>query len=136
LGRVDEGEVWLRRAIAIHDRTRDNRRLAIAFSTLGHLMLQTGRFDEAQKCFEESLRQCPGRGSGYRSMAELCLLRRDEASEAMRWAKLAVVHEQADRHLTAKLRKINLGEDLATLAWATAPVPKTLVKLLAWSSMQ
>jgi tetratricopeptide (TPR) repeat protein len=117
LGRLEEAEVWLRRNVVIQ---KDKRLLAVGFTTLGHLMLQAGRFDEAQECFETSLRHFPGRGSGYRSMAELCLLRRDSPAEALRWAKLAVGREQAARALPPWLRKMNLGEDLAMLAWATA----------------
>jgi tetratricopeptide (TPR) repeat protein len=119
LGRLEEAEVWLRRNIAMRDAKREQRFLAIGFSVLGDVMLQGRRFDEAQECFETSMRHFPGRGAGYRSMAELCLLRRDSSAEALRWAKLAVGREQADQ-LSRELRKINLGEDLATLAWATA----------------
>jgi tetratricopeptide (TPR) repeat protein len=121
LGRLEEAEVWLRRNIAMRDEKKERRHLAIGFTTLGHLMLQAGRFEEAQECFETSMRHFPGRGSGYRSMAELCLLlRRDSPAEALRWANLAIRHAQADREISGELRKMNLGEDLATLAWATA----------------
>ena len=125
LGRFEEAEVWLHRDIALRQNDKDTRLLGIACTTLGHLMLQTRRYDEAQECFEASLRHSPERGSGYRSMAELCLLRGDNPVEALRWAKLAIDHEQADQGLSPEARKeearkINLGEHLATLAWATA----------------
>ena len=120
LGRLGEAEVWLRRNIAMREKEKGHRHLAIGLTTLGHTMLQAGRYDEAQENFQASLRHFPQRGSGYRSMAELCLLRRDNPAEALRWATLAIEHEQADRGLTLELRRTNLGEDLATLAWATA----------------
>src|SRR5262249_20590517 len=100
------------------------RHLAIGFTTLGHVMLQAGRYDEARECFDSSLRAFPGRGSGYRSVAELHLLRGDDPVEALRWAKLGIEHEQADRQITPDLRKTNLGEHQAILAWATAAASK------------
>ena len=119
LGRLDEAEAWLRRNIAMQPKGKQ-RLLAVALTTLGHLMLHAGRYEEAQECFETSMRHFPGRGSAYRSMAELCLLRRGNPAEAMRWAKLAMDREQADRGLTAEIRKTNRGENLAILAWSTA----------------
>ncbi len=120
LGRLEEAEIWLRRDIALRTGPRDKRHLAIGLTSLGHVLLQAGRYDEAQTCFEESIHTFPDRGSGYRSMAELFLLRPGNPSEAVRWAKLAIQHEQAGKPLSANLRNLNLGEDLATLAWATA----------------
>jgi len=119
LGRLDEAEVWLRRSIAM--RAEDNLAAfrAISHTTLGQLMLQAGRYDEAEKCFQSSMQCNPNRGSPYRSLAELCLLRRGNPEEAMRLAKMAIVKEQAN-HLTLEIRKLSRGEQLATLAWATA----------------
>jgi tetratricopeptide (TPR) repeat protein len=119
LGRLEEAEVWLRRSIAIRNEV-GKRRLAIRFTTLGNLMLQAQRYDEAVECFETSLRHFPGRSSGYRGMAEAYLLRGGNPSEALRWAKLAISREQTDRQFSPELRRLNLGEGLATLAWATA----------------
>jgi tetratricopeptide (TPR) repeat protein len=120
LGRLAEGEVWLRRDIAIREELKHKRHMSIGLTSLGHLMLQADRFDEAQECFETSMRHFPGRGSGYRSMAELCLLRRDSPADAVRWAKLAIERDQADPDITPELRKTNLAENAAILAWATA----------------
>ena len=96
LGRLAEAETWLRRNVAMHEQDREKRHLAIALTRLGHLMLQAGRYDDAQKAFEASMKNVPERGSGYRGMAELYLLRGDSPSEALRWANLAVKQEQAD----------------------------------------
>jgi len=119
LGRLDEAEVWLRRNIEMQKGT-EKRLLAVAYTTLGQVLLQAERYDEARKCFETSMQYFPGRGSGYRSMAEMYLLRGDNPAEALRWAELAVEREKADRGMTTEIRKLNLGEDLATLAWSTA----------------
>jgi tetratricopeptide (TPR) repeat protein len=112
--------VWLRRNIAMHAEDKEKRHLAIGLTTLGHLLLQARRYDEAQECFEKSLGHFPERSSGYRSMAELCLLRGYNPAEALRWAELAIRHAQADWQISPELRNMNLGEDMATLAWATA----------------
>lgn len=119
LGRLDEAEVWLRRSIEMRKSEKESRHVAISLTTLGHLMLRSGRYDEARECFEESIRLFPGRGSGYRSMAELLLLR-GNAEDALRWANTGIKHEKADRTLSPELRGTNLAEQMATLAWATA----------------
>jgi tetratricopeptide (TPR) repeat protein len=124
LGRLPEAEVWLRRNIAL--RKEDQKRhLAIGYTTLGHLMLQAGRYDDAVECFQTSLHHFPGRSSGYRSMAEAYLLRGDNPSEALRWTRLAIDQAKGDREISPELRKMNLGESFATLAWATAAASHT-----------
>jgi tetratricopeptide (TPR) repeat protein len=119
LGRVPEAEVWLRRNIELR-KEDEKRHTAIGCTTLGHLMLQAGQYEEAIECFETSLRHFPGRSSGYRSMAEAYLLRGDNPAEALRWSRLAIDQANADQEISPALRKMNLGEGLATLAWATA----------------
>src|SRR5271169_3445379 len=89
LGRLQEAEVWLRRNIALR-KEEQKRHLSIGFTALGHLMLQTGRYDEAVECFETSLRHFPERSNGPRSMAEAYMVRGGDPSEAMRWATLAL----------------------------------------------
>jgi tetratricopeptide (TPR) repeat protein len=119
LERLPEAETWLRRNIALR-RENESRFLAIAYTTLGHLMLQAGRPGEAVDCFETSIKYFPGRSSGYRSMAEAVLMRGGDSCEALRWAKRAIEKEKADRQTTPELRQLNLGECTATLAWAVA----------------
>jgi len=53
-------------------------------------MLQAGRFDEARECFETSIRHVPERGSGYRGMAELFLMRRDSPAESRNASDVAL----------------------------------------------
>ncbi len=119
LGRLPEAEVWLRRNIEMRNED-EKRHLAIGCTTLGHLMLQADRYEEAIECFETSLRHFPGRSSGYRSMAEAYLLRGGDPSEALRWTRLAIDQAKGDQEISPALRKMNLGESLATMAWATA----------------
>lgn len=120
LGRLEEAEVWLRRNIAMHQKDWYKRDLAIGFTALGEAMLQAGRYDDAQQSFEASLTHFPQRGSDYRCMAELCLLRRDNPVEPLRLAKLAIEHDQVDLSLSLEGRRTIVGEAQATLAWATA----------------
>ena len=119
LGRLEEAEVWLRRHIDMCEKEGKKRFLAIGFGHLGSLLLEAGRYQEAQEFFETSRVHFPGRSAGYRGMAELYLRRGDAPAEAVRWAKLAIERERADP-TSAELNRLNLGEILATLAWATA----------------
>jgi len=126
LGRLEEAEIWLRRNIAMRDeepvpgKEKQRRLLAIGYTCLGELMLQAGRFDEAGECFEKSIRHVPERGSCYLGMAELCLMRRDNPAEALRWAKRGIACEEVDPITSREVRAVNLGKGTAILAWATA----------------
>jgi tetratricopeptide (TPR) repeat protein len=133
LGRLDEAEVWLRRNIGMHEEDGRTQLQAIGFTALGQLMLQAARYQEAEECFEKSIALWPDRGNGYRYMAELCLLRGDASTDALRWAERAVSCEKASTESSAEILKWNLGEQLATLAWATAVASHdtTAVALLA-----
>ena len=120
LGRLQEAETWFRRSIALHTQSGEKRYSAIALTALGEVLAQGGHYHEAEKCFEDSISMVPERSSGYRHLAELVLLRQGHPAEAVRWAKLAVEREQTGKPLSQDLRNLNLGECLATLAWATA----------------
>jgi tetratricopeptide (TPR) repeat protein len=144
LGRLEEAEVWLRRNIVMRDgeslrgedatwsKAKKKRYLAIAYSSLAHLMLQAGRFDEARECFETSIRHVPDRGSAYRGMAVLCLMRRDSPAEALRWIKLGIERDQTDPTLSPQVRKLSLGEGIAVLAWATAAESRSASDVALW----
>jgi tetratricopeptide (TPR) repeat protein len=120
LGRLPEAEVWLRRNIELRKSDPEKRHIAIGYTTLAHLMLQAGRYDEAVECIEASIRQFADRSSPYRSMAEVILTRGGDAGDALRWANSAIDKVNADQKASAELRKLTLGETLATQAWAIA----------------
>src|SRR5579863_994386 len=86
LGRFAEAEKYLRRCAAM---PQSERLAAIAYTSLGHILLETGRYEEAVKCFETSLRYSPERGSTYRDLAETAL-RRGDPAEALKFARTAV----------------------------------------------
>jgi tetratricopeptide (TPR) repeat protein len=119
LGRLQEAETWLRRNIEMRKKN-ETRHISIGYTTLGRLLLQAERHMEAIECFQSSIRTCPKRASGYRNLAEAHLLSGGDASEALSWARQAVEKGKADRELSPELLKLNLGESLATLAWAVA----------------
>jgi tetratricopeptide (TPR) repeat protein len=133
LGRLDEAEVWLRRNIGMHEENGRTRLRAIGLTALGQVMLQAARYQDAEECFEKSITLWPERGRGYRYVAELCLLRGGSYTDALRWAECAVSREKACAENPAEVMKLNLGEHLATLAWATAAASHdtTAVALLA-----
>jgi tetratricopeptide (TPR) repeat protein len=116
LGRFDEAQQWLEQVTATQ---KETRLLALANSTLGQLCLQQQHYDEAQKRFQTALSLWPDRASTHRDLAELHL-RRDNLSEGLHWAHLAVEKERAGEGVTPETQKTNLCEELATLAWAVA----------------
>ncbi len=122
LGRFQEAEQRLRRNLTAQTGAQST---ALAYSSLGQLLLELQRYDEAVECFETSLRHWPERGSGHRDLAEACLRRGGQASDAVQWARLAVLEDRsrispADSPKLREVCDINLGEDLATMAWAVA----------------
>ena len=122
LGRFEEAEQRLRRHLTL---AIDDRRKALAYSTLGQFLTETHRYDEALECFQTSLRHWPDRGSAHRAIAEACLRQHGRVSEAVRWAQLALQEDRArmkpgDSPEAAESHIVNLAEDLATLAWAVA----------------
>jgi tetratricopeptide (TPR) repeat protein len=119
LGRLPEAETWLRRNIEMRPKG-ETRHISIGYTTLGRLLLQAGRNMEAVECFQTSIRTCPKRSSGYRNLAEAHLLTGGDAREAVSWARQSIEKGNADREITPELRKLILGENLATLAWAVA----------------
>ena len=117
LGRFEEAEKSLRESIA---RETDNRKSALGSSTLGQLLLEQQRYDEAMQCFDTCRRLAPQRGSSHRSMAEAWLRQGSHASEALQAAKVAVGLDRVVEAVSQEVHDLNLGEDLATLAWAVA----------------
>lgn len=99
---------------------RQRKLTALSRSTLGEVYLDQERYADALACFQASLRDWPGHASSYRAIAETLLRRGDNASEAVKWAQLAVDAERASKAMPQEVRDTNLGEQLATLAWATA----------------
>jgi tetratricopeptide (TPR) repeat protein len=122
LSRFEESEKWLRKLVAIPQ--SDNKLSALGWSTLGALYLAQRRLDEAMDCFEQALTAWPERGSAYRDIAEVWLRRGDSPSEALKNATIAVEKDRTRDHGAKEVHDLNLGENLATLAWATAVVSR------------
>jgi tetratricopeptide (TPR) repeat protein len=120
LGRNDEAEKWLRRRVAM---PLDDKRKALSYSVLGHVLLSEQRYEEAMDCFTTCLRLWPERGSSRRNVAEAFLRRGDRPGEALKWAREAVAKERTVHPSSEGLHRVhtlNLSEQLATLAWAVA----------------
>ena len=120
LGRFQEAEPWLRRAVALR---HEPLRLALAYSVLGENLEGQRRYDEAMKCYATALSLYPGKGSIHRHMAALQLERGDAPAGALELASLAVKEERALTSPRPGMQRVyahNLGEALAALAWATA----------------
>ncbi len=122
LGRLDEAEQFLRRNVTS---APDNKRKALGYSSLGQVLLEMNRIDEAVQCFETSLKYWPQRGSAHRDIAEAWLRRGSQSGRAVEFAQLAVKEDRERENPTGykdgqEVCNLNLGEDLATLAWAVA----------------
>jgi tetratricopeptide (TPR) repeat protein len=117
LGHFAEAEQRLRTL----SQAQENPKLgALIQDTLGEVLVEQGRHEEAMHCFQAALRLWPERGSTYRSVAEASLRRGGDSAEALRWARLAVEKEKAGPGVSVDVKAMNLGLDLATLAWAVA----------------
>jgi tetratricopeptide (TPR) repeat protein len=120
LGQFDEAESALKKAVAFAPRSKAEIEIpALDQETLGLLYLEQCRYDDAMKWFEASLKVWQ-RGSAYRDIAEVCLRRGDPPAEALKWAMLAVNEDRPVQDASLEVHDMNLGADLATLAWVVA----------------
>ena len=115
LGRLAEAETHLSKSASL---PQPEGLRAIAYSTLGQVLVELQRSDEAMQCFEKSMKCAPNRGATDRGLAEL-MLRGGDSAEGMKWARRAVEKTRAST-MSAEVRDLNLGEALAVFAWATA----------------
>ena len=120
LGREEEAERWLRRHVAMRMLQKEK---ALGWAVLGDLLLQQRRFHEAMECYQVCLQLWPERPSSRRNLAEWYLRRGDHADEALKWAREAVDRQRSTppkSDAARRVHRLNLGEELATLAWAIA----------------
>ena len=117
LGRFAEAE----RSLRAFAQTQENPKLgALIQDTLGEVLVEQGRHPEALQSFQSAISLWPERGATHRNIAESYLRRGGDSAEALRWARLAVEKEKAGPGVSVDTKAINLGLDLATLAWAVA----------------
>jgi tetratricopeptide (TPR) repeat protein len=117
LGRLEQARKCLEQAI---NGQAHAQLAAIAHVELGHLLLHQENYDRALNEFLLAQRLWPGRAATHRDIAEVWLCRGEKVQEALQHARLAVEKERADPGLSPEIKKINLSENLATLAWAVA----------------
>jgi tetratricopeptide (TPR) repeat protein len=92
LGRLKEAERALRRSLemqtnpALRNLCRDE---------LGRVLMEQGRWDDAEACFRECIAESPRRGSCYRAIAELSLRRGAQQAAALDAARRAVADDRA-----------------------------------------
>jgi tetratricopeptide (TPR) repeat protein len=117
LGRLEQARKCLEQAI---NGQAHAQLAAIAHVELGHLLLHQENYDRALNEFLLAQRLWPERAATHRDIAEVWLCRGEKVQEALQHARLAVEKERADPGLSPEIKKINLSENLATLAWAVA----------------
>jgi tetratricopeptide (TPR) repeat protein len=116
LGRFAEAEASLQEARSLE---QDERRVALSTEALGYALLEQQRYADAIACFESCIRIWPDRGCGHRAVAE-ALLRQGKAADAAVRARRAAAIDRNAQALSDEIHNLNLGEALATLAWAVA----------------
>jgi tetratricopeptide (TPR) repeat protein len=79
-GRFGEAEVALRRAVAT---LRSRAAQARALEYLGDVLLEQGRYEDAQRSYEAALHALPGFRRPYRGMAELLLRQGGDPARAL-----------------------------------------------------
>jgi tetratricopeptide (TPR) repeat protein len=116
LGRLAEAEASLQEGRSLE---QDERRVALSTEALGYALLEQQRYADAIAYFESCIRIWPDRGCGHRAVAET-LLRQGKATEALVRAQQAAAIDRNAQALSEEIHNFNLGEALATLAWAIA----------------
>jgi tetratricopeptide (TPR) repeat protein len=121
LGRLQEAEQSLRRSLAMETNAQLR---TVCRDEVGRVLMEQGRWEDAEDCFRECIAEWPRRGGGHRSVAELLLRSKREKEAALCAARLAEVLDRRASLGVSKLGKedysVNLSESLAVLAWALA----------------
>jgi tetratricopeptide (TPR) repeat protein len=125
LGRMEEAEACLRQS-SIEE--YDGHRIALYKDELGQVLVEQQRYDEAIACFESGIPHWPQRGGCHRGIAAALLRQGEKAAESLGKARQAVEIDERYNKVPAGVRDLhlseahawNLGESLATLAWAEA----------------
>jgi len=129
LGRFADAEQVLAQALT---RETEPKSTALAHCCLGELFLVQQRYEQAMRCFTTAQSLWPERGATFRSIAEVWLRRGDNPAEALRCANLAVQTEKAHQGVAPMTKVMNLGAELATLAWAVAATSRNAEQVDRW----
>ena len=117
IGRLNEAERMISQALTSETEPRST---ALAHCCLGEVYLFQHQYDKALSCYNSALSLWPERGGTYRAIAEVGLRRGEDPSVVLQWARLAVEKEKASQGVAPMTKVMNLGAELATLAWAVA----------------
>lgn len=120
LGRHGEAEKFLREYLEIET---DSVQIARGYATLAQMFIQQERFDDAMTLLSSGLEHCRDKAPLHRALAEVALRRGDDPTSALQLARLAThgempEKEEDEREVTDE--QINMGGNLATLAWILA----------------
>ena len=117
VGRLMEAEQVLSQALR---RETEPKSAALAHCVLAEVHMFQRQYDKALGCYNTALGLWPERGGTFRAIAEVGLRRGDDPSVALQWARQAVEKEKASQGIAPMTKVVNLGSELATLAWAVA----------------
>ena len=119
LGQFEEAETLLRRSTTTYMKGEE-RLLLGGLMMLAELLVRTGRFTESIDVLERAMVSMPETGLPYRAKAQALLLQGIRSEDALRLATQAVAREKTNTTVPDWLRKMGMGEWMATLAWAAA----------------
>lgn len=115
-GRYAEAEAVLREGLAVVRNPIDRMML---LEDLGHVLLEAGKYGEAQRSYESARELMPKRSVPDRSLAELLLRQGIEPEQALELANRALELYRGSPHERLTCRE-RLGETLSVHAWALA----------------
>jgi tetratricopeptide (TPR) repeat protein len=113
-GRYAEAETMLRQGIDLARRPRER---SLMLEGLGNVLMEMGRYGEAQRCFEGARELMPKRSVADCCMAELLLRQGLDAEKALEFADRALKSYRGNL-LERMICRGRIGEILATRAWA------------------
>jgi tetratricopeptide (TPR) repeat protein len=89
-GRLSEAEQRYRQALDLADGS--NYRVERLHACLGYVLMDRGRYQEAEKCFQRAIKAGDVTGSSQTGLAELRLAQGVEAEQALEYASQAIEH--------------------------------------------
>jgi len=120
LGQFEEAETLLRKSTSTYLKGEERLQFG-GLMILAELLMQTQRYTEAGDVIDRCLVNFAEYGLTYRAKAQSYLMQGVKTADAVRLAAMGVEREKKSKpDGDDQVRKLALGECMATLAWATA----------------
>lgn len=122
LGRLEDAESVLLEGLPLEE---NPRKKAVFYEALASVLMNQQRFSDAIAFYEDSARITPDRGACQSGIAEVWLRQGKELPTALECARRGVEIDRRAKEMSGtpekkEVTKLQVGEDLAVLAWAAA----------------